>query len=197
MARAQLALPRAVDDTPGGADMPERTCSVNGCTSPKRARGLCNRHYLRAWNDGTLDLVAPLPNAQRRFWAKVDRRGPDECWPWIASRDPLGYGRFNADDAVLPSTLAHRIAYTWLIGPIPDGLCLDHLCRNPPCVNPAHLEPVTLAENTRRGAAGLYNRVKTHCKHGHPFDDENTLVCRDGRRSCRTCRRGRRGRAAA
>jgi hypothetical protein len=166
----------------------ERTCSVTHCMSPARARGLCNAHYLRAWNDGTLDLVAALPGPKERFWTKVVvPRDGDGCWEWTASRCREGYGRFNANDINLPSTLAHRIAYTWLVGPIPDGMTLDHLCRNTGCVNPDHLEVVTASENSRRAVP--WNRCKTHCIHGHPFDEENTYVTPVGKRVCRECRR--------
>jgi len=144
---------------------------------------MCNKHYLRAWNAGTLDEVAPLPTSTERFWAKVDKSG--NCWLWTAYTCPEGYGRFVADE--FPSTLAHRIAYELIVGPIPEGLTIDHLCRNPSCVNPSHLEPVTIEENLRRAEAA---RVPvTHCKRGHPFDEVNTLHTRDGRRACRTCRR--------
>lgn len=166
--------------------MRERRCSYVGCVDVVRARGLCNRHYLQAWNDGTLDLVAALPGPKERFWAKVRIADDDECWEWTASVCDEGYGRFNANDIELPSTLAHRIAWTWLVGPIPDGLTLDHLCRNTSCVNPNHLEPVTASENSRRAIP--WNRGKTHCVHGHEFDEANTYVCRNGRRACRTCR---------
>lgn len=165
--------------------MEPRRCSVLTCVSPVRARGLCNKHYLRAWNDGTLDLVVPLPKATARFWSKVDRRGSDDCWLWTASVCREGYGRFNATDIDLPSTLAHRIAYEWTVGPIPEGLHLDHLCRVRNCVNPAHLEPVTAAENTRRAAN--FNRSKMMCDSGHPFSPDNTVVY-DGKRACRACR---------
>jgi hypothetical protein len=168
--------------------MADRRCSYPDCNADVRARGLCNKHYLRAWNDGTLDLVAALPGPRERFWSKVAvPQGGDGCWMWTASRCREGYGRFNADDADLPSTLAHRIAYTWLVGPIPEGLTLDHLCRNTSCVNPDHLEPVTAAENSRR--AGNWNRGKTHCTHGHEFTTTNTYMAPDGRRACRECRR--------
>jgi hypothetical protein len=79
----------------------------------------------------------------------------------------------------------HRFAYERLVGLIPAGLSLDHLCRNPPCFNPAHLEPVTHAENMRRGHFGR----KTSCPQGHPYDDANTIYNPDGSRQCRTCRR--------
>ena len=70
---------------------------------------------------------------------------------------------------------AHRLVYEMTVGPIPKGLCIDHLCRNTVCCNPAHLEPVTNGENIRRGRKpGSHNRNKTHCSKGHPFDEANT-----------------------
>lgn len=86
-----------------------------------------------------------------RFWSKVDRDGgPDCCWPWLAAR-ANGYGKFYVDGRMVR---AHRFAYELLVGPIPEGLVLDHLCAVTFCVNPAHLEPVTQRENARRGDAG-------------------------------------------
>lgn len=85
------------------------------------------------------------PEAER-FWEKVDAAGV--CWEWIGASHEAGYGRFNSAGRITP---AHRWAYEHLVGPIGDGLHLDHLCRNPPCVNPDHLEPVTPKENTMRG----------------------------------------------
>ena len=121
-----------------------------------------------------------------RFWEKVDKT--DTCWLWTAYRCPLGYGRINVTSGAAPQ-LAHRIAYELCVGPIPDGLELDHLCRVPSCVNPAHLEPVTRRENVLRGIApaAQYAR-RTHCAKGHPFDDENTGWHGGGRR-CKTCHR--------
>jgi len=81
-----------------------------------------------------------------RFWAKVDRRGPDECWEWTGARYPAGYGRAVRDGRVV---VAHRRAYEYAVGPIPDGMDLLHSCDNPPCVNPAHLRPGTDADNAR------------------------------------------------
>ena len=78
---------------------------------------------------------------RERFWSKVDRSGgPESCWEWQAARNWRGYGRFAVKRVEIG---AHRVAYMMDVGPIPDGLHLDHLCRNTSCVNPAHLEAVS------------------------------------------------------
>lgn len=124
---------------------------------------------------------------QFRFWSKV--RVTDGCWEWKASHDTRGYGLLWLNRRWIG---AHRFAYELLVGPIPDGLEIDHLCRNKSCVNPAHLEPVTHLENMRRadygskGDRGKHNAVKTHCPVGHPYTADNTKLYR-GRRSCRVC----------
>lgn len=122
------------------------------------------------------------PPFEERFWANVDKSG--ECWLWTAATTREGYGtiRFNG-----VTTCAHRIAYELLVGPIPQGLELDHLCRTPACVNPAHLEPVTHRENMLRGrGVAAAHASQTHCLRGHPFDEENTLRLQ-GKRVCRAC----------
>lgn len=123
---------------------------------------------------------------EKRFWAKVERRGEEECWPWTACQ-VRGYGQFKAHGS--RRVYAHRFAYELLIGPVPAGLTIDHLCRNRSCVNPAHMEPVPSAVNTLRGNNPLAkNARKTHCKRGHKFTPENTYRSRKGR-ECLTCRR--------
>lgn len=101
------------------------------------------------------------------------------CWLWTGTRKN-GYGRLNAViDGQHQCLLAHRVVYESLVGPVPDGLTLDHRCRVRACVNPAHLEPVTMKENILRGeSAGARNAVKTHCPKGHPYSPENTAVRR-------------------
>ena len=129
-------------------------------------------------------------NPERRFWSKVDRRGPEECWPWMGTRNRNGYGQISFDGR---GQMVHRVAYELCVGPIPEGLTLDHLCRVRHCVNPAHLEPVTQQENLARtvGWFGANQRRKTHCPKGHPYDEENTYITRRGHRACRECKRQR------
>ncbi len=137
--------------------------------------------------------------AIERFWERVDRNGPvpeyaphlGRCWLWTGALNvpvPLGYGQFSADRR---SRRAHRWSYEHFVGPIPEGLEIDHLCRVRHCVNPSHLEPVTRSENMQR--APLRGRQRhalthTHCPYGHPYDEANTMRMprRSGRR-CRAC----------
>jgi hypothetical protein len=123
----------------------------------------------------------------RRFWDKV-QTGPG-CWEWQASRDRRnGYGWFWFEGKMQK---AHRVSYRLNVGPIPEGLQLDHLCRNRGCVNPAHLEPVTSRENTLRGDTfAAAQAARTHCPQGHEYTEENTARW-NRKRYCRACHRSR------
>ena len=143
-----------------------------------------------------------------RFHAKyvVDGAG---CWVWQATIARNGYGQFWDGER---TQMAHRYAYELLVGPIPDGLDVDHQCHNADesclggpscphrrCVNPAHLAPADRSTNLRRGRTGKlpsnhsHQTGKTHCPQGHPYDEANTyrIVRSDGHRErhCRTCKR--------
>jgi len=86
-----------------------------------------------------------METLEERFWEKVDRRGPDECWPWIAGHFSNGYGSFRGPHG--KTVLAHRLAFELVKGPIPDGMDVLHDCDNPPCCNPVHLWPGTQLDN--------------------------------------------------
>lgn len=124
--------------------------------------------------------IYPRPSMANKFWAKVKKQ--EGCWEWCGSRNQQGYGNFRAQKA-------HRVAYELLVGPIPQGMILDHLCRNHGCVNPMHLEPVSNRENVLRGVGPTaLSARKTHCVNGHEFTDENTYRRKDAPgRKCRIC----------
>lgn len=123
------------------------------------------------------------------------------CWLWHVGLTPDGYGSATLRLSSLAPKYkwrAHRLTYTLLVGPIPDGLQLDHLCRVRNCVNPTHLEPVTCLENVRRGTSSAFWLAKTHCPRNHPYDERNTGRSTKGGRICRACARDKmRARRAA
>lgn len=115
------------------------------------------------------------------------------CWEWEGWRDERwGYGYVWWEGKDRP---AHRVVFALLVGPIPDGLTLDHVhnrgCRSKACCWPAHLEPVTTGENTRRFWAIQPRAHRTHCGQRHELTPENTYVRPGGQRQCRECRRMR------
>lgn len=122
----------------------------------------------------------------RRFWAKVDKR-QDGCWHWLGHLTPAGYGYFWERPR---KHGAHRWSYEQFVGPIPDGLEIDHLCRNRSCVNPTHLEAVDHHTNLMRGSTlPSTNAAKTHCAKGHAYTPDNVRIRSNGARHCKTCNR--------
>lgn len=126
-------------------EKPAGECSVDVCGEAARLRGLCRLHYGRWRAHG--DANWSPPTANERFASLLDRSG--DCWVWQGRLDADGYGSFSVDGR---TRRVHRWWYDLQVG-IPRGLELDHLCRNRACVRLTHLEPVTHAENVRRGAA--------------------------------------------
>lgn len=114
------------------------------------------------------------------------------CWIWLGSIGSHGYGNIGVTSG---TTIVHRILYENKYGKVPVGLELDHLCRMRCCVNPDHLEPVTRRENILRGdAPSAKQAMQTHCKYGHPFNEENTYFYKTKwgvARKCRACTKQR------
>jgi hypothetical protein len=139
------------------------------------------------WGDNRIDPT---------FWARVPEAGPDECWENTFYKGRAGYAFLYVKPCGTWSSYkgmqgqnrryqAHNYFYLKLVGPIPEGLELDHLCRNPGCINPNHLEPVTRRENLLRGKtiAAEHHQRTTCSTCGRPYSHRN---CR-GERCCRHC----------
>ena len=128
-----------------------KICGIDGCSNKHLAKGMCRKHYLRIYKNGTLDLTI------RRDLCTVDRLKTKikvtegGCWLYTAKLTKKGYAHVQ-DKCKM--RFAHVIMYEHIFGKVPEGLELDHLCRNRNCINPEHLEPVTHQENCRRGISG-------------------------------------------
>ena len=172
-------------------------CKVDGCVKKLYARGLCGMHYQRVRAGGPVGPAGEHPKGRlptpitERLWAKVDVRGSDDCWQWTGTTSS-GYGMIDGKGA-------HRVAYEDKVGPIPDGMQIDHLCHTRAaesgtcpggecehrrCCNPAHMEPVTHAQNVARSVPSQKDR----CKRGHDLTDPDNLKPNSrGARQCREC----------
>lgn len=110
------------------------------------------------------------------------------CWIWPGVRNPrgTGYGQMKYRGE---SRRVHRVAYELTVGPIPEGMQLDHFaCDNASCCNPDHLRPVTPRENVlRANSIQSANAAKRHCSSGHEMTPENTMLRPKGGRRCRAC----------
>lgn len=140
---------------------------------------------------------------RENLWERISKQFliGDGCWMWTGRPDGNNYSRVTVDGK---RSYGHIAMYELFVGPIPEGMTIDHLCHtNDPdcpggsddphrlCVRPDHLEAVTLEENKRRGRspAAVHAR-KTHCPQGHEYTEENTYwVMHNGkRRPSRRCR---------
>ena len=147
------------------------------------------RNYAHGFEVNFIGLLDALEAGERlrvhdsRFWRHVDDSG--DCWEWKGTKDRKGYGQFTVNKKHF---FAHRWAYEALVGPIAEGMVVDHLCRNRACCNPSHMEIVTPVENVKRGEGiTAQNSRKDKCQCGQPYFIAHR---KDGRsyRYCRACK---------
>lgn len=181
--------------------MAQRTCSVDGCEGTHYARGWCPKHYQRWLAHG--DPLATLqPGWPENLLARMEPQ-PNGCIHYSGHIADDGYGKVKGAERM---EYAHRAAYEYFVGPIPEGMTIDHECHNRDescaggpnclhrrCVNWEHLAPKLMGENLRSSSntAASVNAAKTHCVHGHEFTEANTHRPKQGGRVCLECNRER------
>lgn len=180
------------------SDVEERTCSIEGCgRSGKIVRGWCRMHYARWQKYGN-------PLTTKRSGVPVEAFGlkavvQSGCWEWTGATNGNGYAQLRVGGRLVR---AHRWAYEHFVGLIPPGFDIDHTCHNRDalcpggrtcrhrrCCNPEHLEAVPHIVNAQRGRTGQHLASRTHCVHGHLYDQANTIIDKRGNRHCRECKR--------
>lgn len=183
--------------------MADRKCSILDCgVIGQTRRGWCKNHYARwqRWGDplgGSLSHLRFPENMLKRLLPQ-----PNGCVYLDMKPHHTGYHLIAGPDGVKGP--AHRWSYEYFVGPIPDGLVVDHECHNQDptcttgmvclhrrCINPPHLRPKTQGENTKASDLTIpaAHEAKTHCVNGHEFTPENTRITPQGWRVCRDCKR--------
>jgi hypothetical protein len=158
-------------------------------TTAREVQGELFEHLCEGGGSRALE-VGPVQFRDRRlpkrFWnSVVPPETPDGCWEWCGSRERFGYGRLGWAGNLWKS---HRVSYTALVGPIPEGHDVHHICKNPPCVRPDHLTAVTRREHLQLDNNPIMRKSEqTHCLRGHAFTPKNTILKPGNGRTCRQC----------
>jgi len=163
------------------------TCSLEGCTRPRKTRGLCQTHYVRLWRTGSVEVEKTILRGSllERLDSRTSRSS--RCWMYQGVLNRAGYGVLNRGARGLGNVLAHRAAYELKVGPVTDGMFVCHRCDTPSCVRPSHLFLGTPRDNyLDMVSKGRQRPTVTHCPRGHEYTDWNTLWKKHGRR-CRIC----------
>lgn len=172
-------------------EYPTRYCTEPGCENERGTSAtLCEKHRGRMRRHGDTDTVLVDYRPAEERWRDSYEVDPETgCWNWTGPTYKSGHGFISEKDV---HRQAHRFVWERVVGPIPEGIVLDHHnpdfgCKNKRCVNPEHLDPVTQSVNSHRGDG---SGAKTHCPAGHEYDDVNTYITPgDGSRKCRACAR--------
>lgn len=126
-------------------------CQTCGAKIPETFRSdkkYCDRRCEYLWKSAQIGRKRHV-DIESRFWSKVTKGNPDECWPWTDGSIHRGYGVLSVGGRNGRMVNAHRVSYELANGPIPAGLLIRHTCDNPPCVNPSHLILGTHDDNMR------------------------------------------------
>lgn len=160
-----------------------------GTRAPAWAARMSRRDFEALFPPETfLPVPDTTPTFARRVFSRV--QVTSSCWLWTGTGDGHGYGVVGRGRRSAGIISAHRAVWELLVGPIPEGLCYDHLCRVPMCVNPEHGELVTVAVNVARGfGVSSLHRRRTVCPAGHPLDGMTGARGGPRYRYCKSCAR--------
>lgn len=160
-------------------------------TKRSQERGPVSYYRVKSFHTSSGNKYFPrcTGTVEEKFWSKVSPEPNTGCWLWGGDTNGKYASIGVHKNKKTVRIYAHRLSYEMFIGPIPDGLEIDHKCRMKMCVNPEHLRAVTPRENMMLIPSGMRgnNQIKDHCKRGHPFVGSNLRFDPTGHAVCRAC----------